>query len=193
LPKRRSSRNYKVLGLLGVVVVGLVVTVGYLAVNFSPCRNLPYPPISGTLVLHNHDILKIYVNDQEILVPYGVGEGDGACPQPLHNHADHPEVIHIEESTFQNVTLANYFNVWARTPNLVGPSPVVFNSTQILGYKAGNGYEVRMFVNGQQSTDYQTLVLSQHQTIVIAYGNTVTESWATYQGISGQPWPYSNI
>jgi hypothetical protein len=193
LPKRRRTghRNWVIVIVLGV---GLLAGFGSLIYLFNACRGLPYPTVGGTsLAEHNHAILEVYVKDNRVLVPYGVGEGDGGCPQPLHNHADHPEVIHIESPSLTNYTLGEYFNVWYLTPGLGDPKPVVFNQAQIFGYQVGSGNELRMFVNGQRSTDFQNLVIRQHMTIVIAYGNSTTTSWATYQNISGQPWPYSNI
>ncbi len=172
----------------------MIAGIGYLVFEFNPCRGLPYPTVSGlALAEHNHAILQIYVNDNRVLVPYGVGEGDGGCPQPLHNHADHPDVIHIESTTLTNYTLGEYFKVWAQTPGLGDPKPVVFNQTQILGYHVGSGNELRVYVNGQRSPDFQNLVIRQHMIIVIVYGNSATTSWITYQNISGQPWQYSNI
>ncbi len=174
--------------------MGLIAGIGYLVYQFNPCRGLPYPTVIGlSLAEHNHAILQIYVNDNKISVPYGVGEGDAGCPQPLHNHADHPDVIHIESPTLTSYTLGDYFKVWANTPGLGDPKPVVLNQTQILGFHVGSGYELRVYVNGQRSTDIQNLVLQQHMTVVIVYGNSAATSWLTYQSISGAPWPYTNI
>ena len=177
-----------------VLALGLVTGIGYLVFEFNPCRGLPYATVSGSsLAGHNHAILQIYVNGPRVLVPYGVGEGDGPCPQPLHNHDDHPDAIHIESTMLTNYTLAEYFNVWAHTPDLGAPQPVVFNQTQILGFQVGNGNELRMYVNGQRSMDLQNLIILQHMTIVIAYGNSATTTWVDYQRLSAQAWPYQNI
>ncbi len=177
-----------------MIAVGLVAGIGSLVYEFNPCRGFPYPSVRGSsLAEHNHAILQIYVNNNRILVPYGVGEGDGVCPQPLHNHADHPDVVHIESTTMTNYTLGQYFAIWAATPGLVSLEPVHFNQTQIFGFKVGNGNELRVYVNGQRSFDFQNLQILQHMIIVIAFGSSATTPWATYQGDSAAAWPYSNI
>ena len=141
-------------------------------------------------MIHNHDLLEIYVNDQLVTINAGIGGGDTeSCTQPLHNHGNLPQVIHIESPTERNYTLGDYFRVWAGSPNVPGPTPVVFNGTQVFGYHRGNGYDLRMYVNGQQSTAYDSLILMEHQTIVIVYGSLATTSWPTYQNLSAQPWP----
>ena len=174
--------------------LGLVTGIGYLVFEFNPCRGLPYPTVGGrSLAEHNHATLQIYVDNNRILVPYGVGEGDGPCPQPLHNHSDNPDVIHVESPTLPNYTLVQYFNVWAHTPGLGAPSPVIFNQTQLFSFRVGNGNELRVYVNGQRSLDLQNLIIEQHMTIVIVYGNSVTTTWTTYQGYSSAAWPYPNI
>jgi len=181
--------------LVLTIAVALVGGIAYIVVAFNPCKNYPNPSVSGqALELHNHDLLEIYVNDKQITINDGIGGGDtGLCTQPLHNHGDHPNVIHIESPTVTTYTVGEYFAVWAASPNVPGPTPVVFNRTQIFGNHVGNGFELRMYVNGQRSDAYDSLVLTEHQTIVIAFGSSATTSWPTYQNLSAQPWPYSNI
>jgi len=67
----------------------------------------------------------------------------------------------------------------------------VFNQNQIFNYSVGSGFELRMYVNGEQSTDYNSLVMQSHMIIVIAYGDSSTD-WAGYQNMSAQQWPYAN-
>ena len=137
----------------------------------------------------------IYVNGQQVNLPTNIGEGDsGPCTQPLHVHATSPNtnVIHVESPQQRGFTLGDFFKVWAETPNIGGPTPVVFNKNQIFSNNVGNGYELRMYVNRQQSTAYNALVLQSHMVIVIAYGNSATDR-SNYQNLSAQPWPYPDL
>lgn len=140
-------------------------------------------------------MLLIYVNGQQVNLPVNIGEGDsGPCTQPLHVHESSPNtnIIHIETPQERTYTLGDFFRVWAATPDIGGPTPVVLNQNQIFNYTAGNGYELRMYVNSQQSTAYNSLVLQSHMVIVIVYG-TSTIDWPYYAKVSGQPWPYSDL
>ncbi len=192
--RRRRGRRNATLIIIVVLAAALVGGVAYLIQVFNPCKNYPFAPVSGqSLVIHNHDILQIYVNGFRVTINNGIGGGDtGLCTQPVHNHGDHPDVIHIESPTFTNYTLGDYFKVWAGSHDVPGPSPVLLNRTQIFGNRVGNGNELRMYVNGQQSNAFDSLILTEHQVIVIVYGSSLTP-WSTYQNISSQSWPYSNI
>ena len=89
-------------------------------------------------------------------------------------------------------TLGDFFKVWAATPNIGGPTPVVFNQNQIFSYTVGNGYQLRMYVNGQESTAYDSLTLNDHTIIVIVYGNSAT-NWSHYQDLYAEAWPYNGF
>jgi hypothetical protein len=162
----------------------------------ASCAGFPFSPIGNQdLAEHYHAQLSIYVNGQQVTLPVNIGEGDsGPCTQPLHVHAGDPSpnVIHIESPTVKSYTLGDFFKVWAATPNISGPTTVVFNQNQIFNYTVGNGFELRMFVNGQQSTAYDSLVLQSHMNIVVVYGTPAT-NWSYYQNISAQPWPYPGL
>lgn len=136
-----------------IAVVLIVIAVGALGVYLPTllqtptnpaCASFPFPPI-GTQDLseHYHAMLSIYVNGQEVSIPANVGEGDsGPCTQPLHVHSADPgtNVIHIETPQERTYTLGEFFRIWAATPDIGGPTPVVFNQNQIFSYNVGNGY-----------------------------------------------------
>jgi len=198
-PARSSHTRLLAAVVLIVIVIGaawVYVPTLFPANTANPsCASFPFPSINGQdLAEHYHAMLLIYVNGKKATIPVNTGEGDsGPCAQPLHVHASEPntDVIHIESPQQRSFTLADFFKVWAATPAIGGPKPVVFNQNQIFNYTVGNGFELRMYVNGQQSTEYDSLVLQSHMIIVIAYGIAAT-NWATYQNMSGQQWPYPN-
>jgi hypothetical protein len=199
-PSQRS--NTKIISAIILIVVILGAAWVFLPPLFQAgagnpnCASFPFAPIGNQeLAEHYHARLLIYVNGQAVNIPVNTGEGDsGPCTQPLHVHAGSPgtDVIHIESPQLRSYTLGDFFKVWAATPNIGGPTPVVFNQNQILSYTIGNGYELRMYVNGQQSTAYDSLVLQNHMVIVIVYGNAAT-GWSYYQTLSGQQWPYPDL
>ena len=179
-----------------ILVAALVGGVAYLIIVSNPCNGFPFPSTSSGTVLaeHFHSLLLIFVNDQQINLPTNIGEGDsGACTQPLHVHQTQPStnVIHIESPILQNYTLNDFLAVWKATPGMAGPKPAAITSQQLFNYTAGNGYEIRMSVNGQHSAVFGSLVLQSHMTIVIVYGKTSGTQWDVYQAKSAQPWQYS--
>ena len=178
-----------------MMVAALVGGVAYLIIASNPCNGFPFPSTQAGISLaeHYHSLLLIFVNDQQINLPVNIGEGDsGACTQPLHVHQTVPNtnVIHIESPTLQNYTLNDFLTVWKATPAIGGPKPVAMTSQQLFNYSAGNGYEIRMSVNGQKSVGFGSLVLQAHMTIVIVYGKTGGTQWEVYQAKSAQSWPY---
>ena len=195
--RTRGSHTKLILGLIVIVVViggAWVYLPGVFQTPVNPaCANFPFPStVNQDLAEHYHALLMIYVNDQRIQLPDNIGEGDsGRCTQPLHVHATSPDtsVIHIESPQERTYTLGDFFRVWAATPNIGGPTPAVFSQNQIFNYTVGSGTEIRMFVNGQPSAAYGSLVLQSHMVIVIVYGNSAT-NWSQYQGISAEQWPY---
>ncbi len=199
-PAQKSHTKLIVAAILIVIVLGAAWI--YLPPMFQggagnpECASFPFAPIGGQdLAEHYHALLTTYVNGKQINLPVNLGEGDsGPCTQPLHVHAADPAngIIHIESPQVKSYTLGDFFKVWAATPNIGGPTPVVFNQNQIFNYSVGNGNELRMYVNGQQSTAFDSLVLQSHMTIVIVYGNSATD-WSSYQNLSAQPWPYPNL
>jgi hypothetical protein len=178
-----------------ILIAALVGGVVYLIIASNPCNGFPFPsaPSGTVLAEHYHSLLLIFVNDQQLNLPVNIGEGDsGACTQPLHVHQTAPStnVIHIESPTLQNYALNDFLAVWKATPGIEGPKPVVITSQQLFNYSAGNGFEVRMSVNGKPSAAFGSFVLQDHMTIVIVYGKTSGTQWDVYQAKSAQPWPY---
>lgn len=197
-PTQRSHTKLIVAIILIVIAVtgGAIYLPGALQGGSSNCANFPFPQIGGQdLAVHYHALLLIYVNGQQVQLPAGIGDGDsGPCPQPLHIHkSDAAGIIHIESPEPRSYTLGDFFKVWAATPNIGGPTPVVFNQNQLFNYTVGNGNELRLYVNGKLSNAYDTLVFQSQMTIVVAYGNSATTDWAHYQDLSGLPWPYPNL
>jgi hypothetical protein len=197
-PNRASHTRLLVASILIVIVIGAagIYLPGVFQAQANPaCASFPFQTTRNQdLAQHYHAQLQIFVNGQQVQLPANIGEGDsGPCTQPLHVHVTSPDtsVIHIESPNTRTYTLGDFFKVWAATPNIGGPTPVVFNQNQLFSYKVGNGNELRMFVNGQESSAYNSLQLQLHMVVVIVYGNSST-NWANYQNLSANQWPYPN-
>lgn len=124
-------------------------------------------PFAATeqLVLHHHDLVNIYVNGKKVTIPVGIGIGtnDGQTPSffaSMHTH-DTSGIVHIESPTERKFTLGNFFDVWG----------VTFSSTNVGGYEASGGKQVRVFLNGKPYTgDPRDLALNQHDDVYVTYG-----------------------
>src|SRR5271165_721352 len=137
---------------------------------------------SESLFLHIHPYLRIIVNGQNISIPGAIGiqnavpegsstwgevygGGSASCFEPVHTH-DASGILHIESPTNTNYTLGDFFTIWNQTYSyaLVNGTrhPVVFNSTDILGYTTNSTYKIVLLVDGKASTlsDYRQLVLN---------------------------------
>ncbi len=106
---------------------------------------------------HIHPSLQIMINGQEKILPTNIGVKPG-CMNPLHTH-DSSGRIHIESPVERDFTLGDFFAVWSQT----------FDRNQILESRVDASHRLRMIVNGQDSDQYDNLVFSDDQQIVISY------------------------
>jgi hypothetical protein len=113
------------------------------------------PARAGT-TLHTHQHLDVFVNGKGVLVPAGIGIGDGLI-SPLHTH-DASGVIHVESTTVRSYSLAEFFAVWG-----------VRLTKTCLADECGEG-KLHFFVDGKPAADPDRIVLTQHQEIAVAYG-----------------------
>jgi putative peptide zinc metalloprotease protein len=118
---------------------------------------------------HIHAHLAIYVKDQALLVPEGIGiPKGGKCFYWLHTHR-FDGVIHVEASSRGTYTLGQFTDIWAQTMHTS-----VMTSTSFLGYPL-NGHQLVIWIsnNGQPPHLYtgnlRNLALQNHEIITIAY------------------------
>jgi len=175
-PGSLRKRNYHPV-LLALVAISLVGGAGLYSV-VSPQLAEPFPCIAGEGWVHIHPYLQIVIDGQTVTIPAAVGIANpiyqgsvvtsGSCYEPMHTH-DASGIIHIElaqSDANDNFTLSDFFKVWSWTPGSVsfnGTShPIVFTSTDILGYQADATHKVVMLVDGKPSTLYQNLPLEKY-------------------------------
>lgn len=113
------------------------------------------PARSGT-TLHTHQHLDVFVNGKRVVVPAGIGIGEGFI-SPLHTH-DASGVVHVESTTVRSYSLAEFFAVWG----------VRLTKTCLAG-ECGEG-KLHFFVDGKPATDPNRIVLTHHQEIAATFG-----------------------
>jgi len=134
-----------------------------------------------SLFMHIHPWLRIVILGMNVTIPGAIGienpvaSGSGnfgtlfgggadSCFEPIHTH-DFSGVIHIESPSDVNYSLSDFFNVWAQSYkyayfNGTNQRPIVFNSTDILGFANNASYHVVLLVDGKVNYDYGGLVLN---------------------------------
>ncbi len=115
-------------------------------------------------MVHVHPWLRITINNQSVTIPANIGivaSATGTCFEPLHTH-DASGIIHVEATDASTVyTLGHFFQIWNATYGTVtingSAQPIVFSSTDILGFKKDQTRQVKLLVDGQQSSEYDSL------------------------------------
>lgn len=131
------------------------------------------------LTFHIHIWLRIIIDGQNITIPAAVGivnpvfenadnekiAYSGSCFEPMHTH-DNSGIIHIESATNTNYTLGDFFDIWNVTYDSVSIGgvnhPIVFNSTDILGFKTDSTHKLVLLVDGASNSQFGSLVLNQY-------------------------------
>jgi hypothetical protein len=198
--------------IIGAVYVetkgGTITTTALLAGNL----NFPYPCLgSEALFLHIHPYVRIIIDGKNVTIPGAIGienplpegsstwgevysGGSASCFEPVHTH-DSSGLIHIESPDNQNYTLRDFFNIWAQTYSyaLVNgvKHPIVFNSTDILGYTTNSTYSVVLLVDGKPSTAFGSLVLNTldycSPSITSTSSPCYPTDWNSLANYAGQP------
>jgi len=147
-----------VIGLAIAVLVGLV---------FWNGRNLPAYKTNRELALacttdmatqfHIHPHLEIFINGQPQEIPADIGIIQN-CMNSLHTHENSGE-IHVESPEKRDFTLADFFAVWQK----------IYNKEQILDYKVDARHVIRQTLNGQETQEYENIILHDDDKIIIYY------------------------
>lgn len=147
----------------------------------KPVAAGPMPTVNGiscdaleSTVEHIHVHLAVFVDGDEIQIPFGVGVGpplqvadspagpfveDGSCFYWLHTHTE-DGVVHIESPTRRTFTLGDFFDIWQQP----------LSATQV-GPAHG---EVIAYVNGDRvAINPHEIPLTQHALIQLDVGGDV--------------------
>ena len=154
-------------------------SVKYLAAaKFHGARDILRVPLIGLTqltsegdVLHTHQHLDVFVDGKHVAVPEGIGIYESQWLTELHTH-DATGVIHLESPKTGDFTLGQFFGAWG-----------VRLTRTCVGTVCGG---VTWWLNGEkQSRDPASLVLQEHQEIVVAEGRPPSRIPPTYSFPSG--------
>lgn len=112
----------------------------------------------GGIRMHIHPQLKIIIKGQEQIIPQGLGIVSPTCMRPIHIH-DISGTLHLEFPKPRDVRLAEFFLIWNKP----------FNSDQIFDFTNGPDGQVKMFVNGQENTEFENYIMKDLDQILIIY------------------------
>jgi len=199
--RRRMQEKRKIPWTLivpAIVVVVIVFGVIYAESNIGPTTilttapgnyNFPLPcGGQGSLFMHIHPWLRIVINGQNITLPADIGISS-SCTEPVHTH-DASGIIHIESETNTNFTLGDFFNIWAATFAYAvinnEKAPIVFNSTDILGFRTNQTHSLVLFVDGKESSAYGSLVLNELD--YCDASNSLSQASPCYATAQGSPY-----
>jgi len=105
---------------------------------------------------HIHQELEIIIDGEKQSIPANIGIVPGVM-RPIHTHDSSGE-IHVEGPCTRDFTLGEFFDVWGKE----------FDSTRIFDKTTENG-TLKLYVNGQESTEFRNLILIEGINIKIEY------------------------
>ena len=169
---RKRNRHPMAIALVAVAIAAGV------GIYFVAAPSFAAPPFDciaeQNYYIHVHPYLQIFIENMSVPIPAGVGiVQNGSCLEPIHTH-DSSGILHVELSQAEsgkNWTLGDFFTIWSYTcsvqpsdcPVVNGTSrPVVFNQTDILGFRADSTHRVELLINGTASSAWGSLNLEQH-------------------------------
>ena len=167
--RKRQQRT-----IISIVVVAILIgTIGYGVYALTQSKgggNFPFPCAAEVVTVHVHPWLQIFIatNNGNVSVPIPAAVGildpqfqqsggvqvavGGSCFEPMHTH-DASGIIHLEApSVSSQYTLGAFFTIWEVTysngVNINGvTSPIILNTTDIFGYRTGQGHTLSMTID----------------------------------------------
>src|SRR5213593_1445132 len=185
---KRKRQQRTIVSIIIVAVLISIIGVGVWALSQNhDGSNFPFQCLAENTTLHVHPWLRIWIETApgtkyNVTIPLAIGilnpqisngeAGGGSCFEPLHTH-DSTGIIHVESArTTDTYTLDDFFDVWKATPRYgtvnvpgLGNLPVVFNSTDILGFRPDQTHTLSLLIDQGQST-YQNSTAYGSQSIV---------------------------
>jgi len=196
---KRKRQQRTVVSIIIVAVLISVIGVGVWALSRSPPGpNFPFQCLAENTTLHVHPWLRIWIetipgNKYNVTIPLAIGilnpqisngeAGGGSCFEPLHTH-DSTGIIHVESARITDTyTLGDFFDVWKATPSYgtvnvsgLGDLPVVFNSTDILGFRPDQTHTLSLLVDQGQSTYQNSTAFRSLPIVPLDYCSRATAS-----------------
>jgi hypothetical protein len=121
------------------------------------------PGHDGTLAMHEHANVRIFVHGEETSIPIDVGIDRAEQPaaiESVHTHSG-DGVIHIESNSIAEFTLGQLFDVWG----------VRLSGTCLGGFCEQGDDTLQVFVGGQEvTTGIRGVPLDDQTVIVVTFG-----------------------
>jgi hypothetical protein len=121
------------------------------------------PGHEGTLAMHEHANVRIFVHGEETSIPIDVGIDRTEQPAAIasvHTHSG-DGVVHIESNSLAEFTLGQFFDVWG----------IRLSGTCLGGFCEQGDDALRVFVGGQEvTTGIRGVSLEDQAVIVVTFG-----------------------
>ena len=172
--KEKRSKNVIILaGIIGTIAVGVAYGIVSGAFSSAGPPTVPSAPQNEEIIMHIHPTIKIIIEGKSVTIPQNIGinaalykshdlDAYGMKNQrmsPLHTH-DSSGVIHVESTQVRTFTLGEFFDVWG----------VTFTDSCIMDKCNDDIKTVKMFVDGQPSTEFKDHTLRDEEQISVEYG-----------------------
>lgn len=148
---------------IAIVAILICVGIGWwiLSGRANSCFTTPAKDmdIGGhrNLAIHNHAELKITINGKVIPIPANIGL-ESQKMRPIHTHDGSGE-LHMEAPCQREFTLGDFFGVWNKE----------LNQNCIFEYCNNENHTLRMKVNGQSSSEFESHIIKGNEVIEIEY------------------------
>lgn len=155
--KRQQQRAVKKVLLWGIPI--LLIAAGVWAVTRSPQTSNEDDPLISRSGIHWHPNLSITIKGEPVTIPANIGLG--AVHSDTHTHKENDQ-IHLEMNRpvrESDTRLGVFFDVWDKE----------FNSQCIFDSCNGENGMVKMFVNGEENTEFENYHMKDGDEIEIRY------------------------
>lgn len=155
------SGEAKVIG--GIALATIVILVGgVFLLTKSETTNVPEDQIVTKTGIHWHPKVTVTIKGEKQEIPANLGIG--AVHSKIHTHdTDNKQgIVHMEMKgivTKDDTRLAGFFQVWGKE----------FNANKLLDKTNSSDGTVKMFVNGQQNSEFENYKMRDGDNIEIKY------------------------
>lgn len=138
----------------------ILLAIGAWTIARSPKTSDEDNPLISRSGIHWHPNLEIRIKGERVTIPANIGLG-GGIHADTHTHKENDQ-IHLEMSRpvrRSDTRLRKFFEVWGEE----------FSSQCILDACNGEGGTVRMYVNGEETTEFENYHMKDGDEIEIVY------------------------
>ena len=156
LQKKRTIKKLTQRVLVSVLIIGPLAGLIWYAATRPP---IPESDIVSRSGLHWHPELSIEIKGKKQEIPANIGIG--AVHNPIHTH-DNSGTIHLEMQGLvkkDDLRLSQFLKIWGKQ----------FNANCLMDWCNGPEGNVKMFVNGQENTEFENYQMKDKDKIEIKY------------------------